>query len=665
MNNKISAKKNLLDPLKFGIDSPAQWLLVSPSRYEDYSIVMDDFSKLKSQNVTVLRGTIVTKKLFNDMKKVVTDPRAGVRIEVVIKDDMGIEITASAFGRPGFDWLQFRPGNQVCIRGVVKQFGNKIFIEDSKIVARNLLGRVVPIYGALKQTAGARFSELVDSNAHYIDVAGQIIESEVGWRESNEEFASHPMFQRYKSAEDLIEDLHDPVDLESGEYALKAVAMLSAYALIRKAKFRSAMREPKTKSIILLSQEIIDECILKLPFKITGDQRRAIYGIADELKSTYPLNGILSGDVGSGKTATFIIPLIAAHFAGAKCVIMAPNLLLIKQIANEIKSYFPQAPVCTISGDGVHGDDPSQSILVGTTALVSWFKKNKKIQKPNFLVIDEQQRFSVEQRNAICESHTNILEATATPIPRTAALVSYGDKSLFLLREIPVVKKIETLIVSKDDDKTIYDLFTEIVNQTNEQVAIVCHLVNSTEESNDIKTVMNTAEQWSKHISPELISVLHGKMSNEQKIEVLRAFKAKETKLLIASTVIEVGLTVPSLKTMLVTGAEKMGLVTLHQLRGRLARHGGEGLMLLYVNDMTSESIDRLNILVEHADGFTVSEKDAEQRGFGDFLSVDGDAQSGKTKTLFLGVKIGPREIDSASRIIEEINARNKQRPKM
>lgn len=661
MLKKIEKTKSL-DPSRFGIDSASQWLLVSPIRYEDYSIVINNYSALEAGMTYVISGKIVKKVLYCG-KQESKNFKTADRIAITLEDQDGNLLAVNAFGRPGFEWQPYNINAQVIVRGQLKEFNGQLTLQG-KIVDKKLLGRIVPIYGQIKNTAGARLSEMVDQNVDYIDVAGEIIESETGWNES--EIRNHNIFQRYKSAQDLIEELHDPLTIQGGRFALKSAAFLSAYALIRKAKMRAAVREPNTKSIVLIPQGGIDSCLRRLPFSVTGDQLRAVQGIASELRSPYPLDGILSGDVGSGKTATFLIPLVAAHEAGARCVIMAPNLLLIKQIAKEIKTYFPTISVCTITGgkDGIVGN-PEGSILVGTTALVSWFRKHKDFGRPHLLVIDEQQRFSVEQRSSIAANFTNILEATATPIPRTAALAIYGDKSLFLLKEIPVKKRIETIIVSPEDNSTIDNLVKDILRDTNEQIAIVYPLVSSTDEKNQDISVINAAQIWGTKIDPSLITVLHGKMTDDEKVAAIEEFKAGKTKLLIASTVIEVGLTVPELKTLMVVGAEKMGLVTLHQLRGRLARHGGEGLMLLYVEDLESESIERLQILVDHFDGFTVSEKDAEQRGFGDFLSIDGDAQSGKTKTLFLGVKIGPKEIDSVSRAIEELTPKSPIKPRI
>lgn len=653
MNPKKIIPPAPLNQSKFGIDSAAQWLLVSPARYEDYTKVVTRFDNFKIDAVLVITGVIKCKNMFDSFKNKTTDPRRGQRIVVTLTDKEGYEVDAAAFGRPGFDWLPFHVNDTVTIRGTVSIFNNQYQISGAKIVQKNLLGRVIPIYGPIRGTAGARFNEMVDKNVDFIDVAGNLVEYETGWGKGSS-ITEHPIFNRYKTAADLIEELHDPSTLESGLNACKAASLLSAYSLIRKAKIRSESKEPVPKSIILIPTDAVEYAMKLLPFPPTNDQNAAMHSIAKALRSPMPLSGILSGDVGSGKTATFLVPLIAAHKMGSRCMIMAPNLLLIKQIAAEIRQYFPGIPVCSITGDGIDGD-PDNSIIVGTTALVGWVKKNPIKRKPNFLVIDEQQRFSVDQKNALAAEYTNVLEATATPIPRTAALVAYGDKSLFILRQIPVKKNIETFIVSNRHSNYIENSILQSVLGGTEQAAIIYPLVSGKEEEDSAVSVGEAFKGWSELIPHHLIAVLHGKLTDAEKVEVIRSFKAGEKKLLLASTVIEVGITLPDLKKMLVVDADKFGLVTLHQLRGRLARLGGEGVMMLFVEDEQSESIERLEILVKHSDGFSVSEKDAEQRGFGDFLSTDGDEQSGKTKSLFMGVKIGPLEIDAASKIMENM----------
>ena len=635
-----------LEPKKFGITSGAQWLLIAPSRYDDYTAITDDYNALELGSIAVVSGKIAELVMYDGRSRTSSIHYCD-RISIVLINNYGGTINLGSFGRPGYEFQHVNVGSEVVIRGKVVEFNMEKQLTNLTLVTQDKIGKVFPIYGSIRKTAGERFQRAVNQHFHWIDAAGELVEAETGWNDPNSPF-SIPNEIGFSRGEDLLRALHKPTSLEEGLRAIEAAQALSALSLIRKAVKRRSQIEPNPQSMISVTPELLNENIQKLPFAATAGQKHAMENIAKALRSPFPLDGLLSGDVGSGKTATFLVPLVSAYFAGAKCMILTPNLLLIKQVAREIKEFFPTVEVCTVTGEGINGD-PHTSIIVGSTAILGAFKKKKLGPSPNFLVIDEQHRFSVEQRNSIAAPYTNVLEATATPIPRTAALAAFGNKSIFILRDIPVVKDIQTEIAFREDAKRARDFLLESLHNGRDQVAVIYPLVGSENADNGLKSIYEAKENWKKCVPEELIAVLHGKMTDEEKEEVIRSFRAGEKRFLIASTVIEVGLTLPDLKRMMIIGADRMGLVTLHQLRGRLARHGGEGDCLLFVENPDSEAVERLQILVDHIDGFTVAEKDAEQRGFGDFLSTDGDEQSGKTRTLFMGVKVGPREIEWAA----------------
>lgn len=651
----------LPDRARFGIGSDIQWLLIAPARYEDYSIIQENFANLESMvgDTVLLRGRI-KKKLAYAGRTPTSNMYACDRISILLagpganinkgSSDEGT-IYLSAFGRPGFEWQHTNIGDEIIVRGKVAIFNAAAQISGASLVPKDKLGRVIPIYPAIRQTAGARFAFAVEQNMEWIDAAGALVEADVDWSVPIPG-GTLPGVLGFATGKDLLSALHRPSTLSDGMAATDAADILSALSLIRNAAKRRAQKNPNPNSMIPISSRFIQEAIKKLPFKPTGDQKRAIDGIVKELLSPFALDGLLSGDVGSGKTATFLVPLVAAQMSGARCMILTPNLLLIKQLAREIEQYFPGVPVCTVTGEGIKGDpaDSANAIIIGTVAIIGAFKRKKLGDSPDFLVIDEQHRFSVEQRTAIAAPYTNVLEATATPIPRTAALAVYGDKSVFLLREIPVVKDIRTAIAYRDDAKEARDFMLEPLKTASDQVAVIYPLVGAEDVDNGLRSIYEAKETWKKFVPENQIAVIHGKMTDDEKEEVIKDFRAGTKRFMIASTVIEVGLTLPDLKRMMIVGSDKMGLVTLHQLRGRLARLGGDGDCLLFVDclhaEANPETAQRLQILVDHLDGFTVAEKDAEQRGFGDFLSTDGDTQSGKTRTLFLGAKVGPKEID-------------------
>lgn len=647
---------------KFGLHSEAEWLLFAPLRFDDYAIETHNFNDLVCGTPAVMNVALKKVLFFTAQKKVTTNPVAAVRMFAVVTNRRGQDMTLTEFGRPGFTWLKIALGTNLLLRATPEMgtgdYANTMSLSSPSFVPAELFGKIVPIYGPLKKTKGEHFRRLVEEFAELIDIAGQIVESEIGWHDKNTPVPIAEV-SGFASGRHLLQALHWPRSVAEGERARRAARILSAMALIRKAQLRSKTIESTVQSIVPTLAATIEKAKAALPFPLTGDQSRAVDGICASMRSPWPMDGLLSGDVGSGKTAAFLIPLVCAFLAGKRAMILTPNLLLIRQVAKEIAAYFPRVPVCTVNGKGIVGD-PANSIIVGNTALFSAFAKGKLGDFPHILVIDEQHRFSVEQRNLLRTRYTNVLEATATPIPRTAAMVTHGDKDVFLLREIPVQKHIRTQIVTRDQAKAARDIVLHAVRDGEHQAAVIYPLVGAadTEKAEKvIASVRAAAEHWGKHIDPALIGVLHGKMKDEEKQAVLDDFVGGKTRLLLSSTVIEVGITVPALNTMMVVGAENMGVITLHQLRGRLVRHGGTGDFVMLAEETAGDALSRLQLLVEHENGFDLAEKDAEVRGYGDIMGTDGDAQSGKTRTLFMGVNIGPREITYAHNYYSQNNA--------
>ena len=640
---------------RFGLGSPAEWLLFAPHRHEDYKRIVTDFRELEIGNAVVVSGRIHSKQLFDDCGALTTDPRRGVRLQVELRSVAGQSLSFSVFGKPGFSWARHSVDSCVHVRGVPGLLpGPRIVVlERAELVPRERLGRIVAVYPSLKTVPGERFCEAVQEARGLLASAADLVERNTGWRAQSGALSMSEI-SGYPDAAALLRELHWPESVEAGTHARRAARFLSAFALVHRTALRAQSVAADARSIVPIAPGALRTLAARLPYALSDDQKRAMAGIVESLRSARPMNGLLSGDVGSGKTVTYLLPLIAAREAGARVAIMTPNLLLISQIAQEIRTLFPEVPVCTITGRGIEGD-PRGSIVIGSTALANAARKGKLGDVPHVLVIDEQQKFAVGQRDALRAPFTNVLEATATPIPRTAALAIHGSIDLFALHEIPVDKHIETRVFDRDGAAAARDAVIRAIRDRGEQAAVVYPFVEASTPDELRRSVTQAPESWSRFVPPESIAVLHGKLSDEEKVAILESFRSGRKRLLLASTVIEVGVTLPELKTMLVVGAERFGVVTLHQLRGRLARHGGAGEFCLFAEAPDEAARSRLALLVEHSDGFTLAEKDAEQRGYGDLLGIDGDAQSGQTRTLFQGVDVGPREIAFAATLIERL----------
>lgn len=657
---KLKAKtkaKVTLNMANFGLTNESQWLLTSPARYEDYKTFTNDFKALYQGTPAMIKGRVELKILYDDNGKETLDPKYASRLSVTLCNAHRQYLTLTAFGRPGYGWKGYEKGSEVIARGTPKisRMNGKMELTAAEVVRAGDLGKILPVYPKIRTTAGQKFADVIRAHRYLMEDAAVLLAMETGWNDRGLSPVLSEVTQ-FTDSSHLLRELHNPSSVESGQKAQRAAKFLSAWTLIRKTHQRLSSVEANPKSMININPDLIRELKDRVPFELTSDQVNAIDGICRSLRSPLPMTGLLTGDVGSGKTLAFLVPMVAALRAGKKPMLMTPNLLLISQVAMDLEVIFPEIPVCKVTGKGVDGN-PENSIVIGSSALLGAMKKGKLGRMPDFLVVDEQQKFSVAQRNELIDSHTNSMEASATPIPRTAALATHGAKDLFMLHQLPVVKQITSSIMNREKAREARNVILNAIINQGEQAAVIYPIVETTDPEKMLQSVSEAAANWARKIPMEQIAVLHGRMKDVEKNEILDSFRKGHKRLLLSSTVIEVGVTLPELKTMLVLGADRFGVVTLHQLRGRLARKGGDGTFIMFTESDEDEVMERLGLLVAHQDGFTLAEKDAEKRGYGDILGVDDDMQSGKTRTIFLGVEVGPTHISFAANLHEKLNA--------
>jgi len=364
-----------------------------------------------------------------------------------------------------------------------------------------------------------------------------------------------------------------------------------------------------------------EEFVNSLPFKLTNDQLKAIEDIKNDLSKNIQTRRVIIGDVGSGKT----IIMLAAAFMAKKSAIMAPTSILANQIYNEATKYLKNFKISLITQKSKFSEDDlkNSNLLIGTHALLY-----QNLPELNLIMIDEQHRFGVNQRKELEKLASNstlphFLQFSATPIPRTQALILNSFVNVSLIKELPFKKDITTKIVSKED---FNEIFSHIKNEIekNRQVVIVYPLV---EESENFKyqSLEEAKDFWLKHFNN--VYITHGKDKNKE--EIFEEFREKGS-ILLTTTVIEVGISLPRLSTIIIVGAERLGLATLHQLRGRVGRYGDKGYCFLYTLDKNNK---RLKEFANTLDGFKIAELDLKYRKSGDIL--DGTAQSGESFKYF------------------------------
>ena len=375
----------------------------------------------------------------------------------------------------------------------------------------------------------------------------------------------------------------------------------------------------------------------KLPFRLTAAQVRVLAEILKDLRGPHPMNRLLQGDVGSGKTVVALLAAMAAIEKGYQVAMMAPTEILAEQhhqTARRLLAPF-KVPVAFLTG-GLDAGERRRTyariakgmfpLVVGTHALIS---EGLEFKSLGLAIIDEQHRFGVLQRAALKEkglSSPHILVMTATPIPRTLAMTIYGDLDLSVIDELPPGRqKIRTEVLEEKSRRLLYNLMGEVLRR-GEQGYVVYPLIEESE-----KLTLRDATQMSEELSkifPDLsVALLHGRTPPEQKESIMRSFKSGEIRLLVSTTVIEVGIDVPEAILMVIEHAERFGLSQLHQLRGRVGRGDKPSLCLLVTSlPKSNPGFRRLQVMCETQDGFRIAEEDLKIRGPGDFL---GTRQSG------------------------------------
>ncbi|MCA1626286.1 MAG: ATP-dependent DNA helicase RecG, partial [Acidobacteria bacterium] len=410
-------------------------------------------------------------------------------------------------------------------------------------------------------------------------------------------------------------------------------------------------KEPKG-TLIEINDKIYERIKALLPFTLTGAQQRVVQRIFDDMQSDAPMNRLVQGDVGSGKTIVAFLAMFAAMENGYQTALMAPTEILAEQHARNARKIFANSPyrVELLIGSlraaekrKVQNDIAKGEIhtVIGTHAVI---QDTVEFEKLGLAVVDEQHRFGVMQRGELRARGFNpdILVMTATPIPRSLAMTVYGDLDVSVIDELPPGRTpVKTVVVGEDQRGGIYKGIEREIG-LGRQVYIVYPLIEESEKM-DLKAATKMFEELRDEIFPQYnVGLLHGKMKGSEKEEIMQRFVSGETNILISTTVIEVGVDVPNASLMIIEHAERFGLSQLHQLRGRVGRGAEQSFCVLLTGDKkTAVAKERLGIMEETTDGFRIAEKDLEIRGQGEIL---GTRQSG-VQTFKIGNIIRDLEI--------------------
>ncbi|WP_313654144.1 ATP-dependent DNA helicase RecG, partial [Planktothrix agardhii] len=434
-----------------------------------------------------------------------------------------------------------------------------------------------------------------------------------------------------------IENIHFPPDRDCLSAARRRLVFDEFFYLqLGLLTRRQQQKQVETSAVLAPKGKLIDEFHQMLPFQLTNAQNRVIQEILQDLYSPEPMNRLVQGDVGAGKTVVAVVAMLAAIQAGYQAALMAPTEVLAEQHYRKLVEWFNlmHLPVELLTGSTkagkrrqihAHLETGELPVLVGTHALI---QDQVNFHRLGLVVIDEQHRFGVQQRARLQQKgeSPHVLTMTATPIPRTLALTLHGDLDVSQIDELPPGRQpIQTTILNGKQRRDAYDLIQREVAK-GRQVYVVLPLIEESEKL-DVKSAVEEHQKLQSKIFPEFkIGLLHGRMSSAEKDQAITLFRDRETQILVSTTVVEVGVDVPNATVMLIENAERFGLSQVHQLRGRVGRGKDKSYCLLMLGGSTPEARQRLQVLEQSQDGFLIAEMDLQLRGPGQVL---GTRQSG------------------------------------
>ena len=609
-----------------------------PHRYDDFRQIVS-ISQLKEGQKATIKGEIV------EIKNIRLFHKRMVLTEALVKDKSGT-IKVIWFNQPYL--------TQTLKKGEIVNFSGKLSFVKKTLCLSNPVheiaqtketthtGRLVPIY---HETAGLSSRYLRYLIKPLLPLINQITD-----------FLPEPIKRQFKlvSLSQAIKQIHFPNNHQSAQAARQRLAFDELF-LIQLITLKQKQKLAQEKALTIpFNQKLIKSFVKDLPFKLTNNQRIAAWQIFQDLAKKKPMNRLLNGDVGSGKTVVAIMAGLEIAKAGYQVALMAPTEILAKQHFHTFKDFLKKsnlkiALLTRTEAQGLSLKDLPQGtvlkgqslsrprlkkeimegkidIVIGTHALI---QENLKFKNLALAVVDEQHRFGVAQRANLqkkiyqvedgLSTIPHLLSMTATPIPRTLTLTIYGDLDISILKEMPQGRqKIITEIVVPADRQKIYNFTKKQVKQK-KQVFVICPLIDESEKL-EVKSVTQEYEKLSQKVFPQLkIALLHGKLKPKEKEEIMKKFKEGKTDILVSTSVVEVGIDVPQATVMIIEGADRFGLAQLHQFRGRIGRGTAQSYCFLFTDSVAKKTYQRLKAVLKAKDGFELAEKDLKIRGPGDF----------------------------------------------
>ena len=597
---------------KIGIYTIEDLVTHYPFRYD--ILERGDLSKVEDGGKIIIDGKVESVPILMRFK-------AGLnKMNFRLVTQSGV-VGVSIFNR-AFLKSQLAVGSGITVIGKIDKGKNVITAADIKMGTLMSKAKIEPVYHCTNGLTNKNLST-------YINMAllmyGKEIKDYIP-----ERYLKQYNFLNKKTALNII---HNPSTMEKLKEVTIRLKYEELFTFMFKINYLKLQNKKKNNGLVReFDDSKIEEFISSLPYKLTNDQLKAVHEIIDDLKSPNRMNRLLQGDVGSGKTIVAFIGMLANHYSGYQSALMAPTEILAIQHYNNLKNFLAgyDIEVALLTGSTTKKEkqevynglkNGNISMVVGTHALI---QEEVEYCNLGLVITDEQHRFGVHQRANLQNKgvRPDVLYMSATPIPRTYALTIFGDMDVSTIKERPKGRqKIDTVVMKNSQIKEALSMMYAELKEGH-QVYVIAPLIEDSENS-ELATVCNLKDQMKLAFGDHYkIDIVHGKMASGAKEIIMKQFKDNEVQILISTTVVEVGVDVPNATTMVIFDADRFGLSTLHQLRGRVGRGTSKSKCIL-ISDSDTE---RLKIMEKEDDGFVISEEDFKLRGHGDLF---GTKQSG------------------------------------
>lgn len=587
---------------KMGIQTFKDLIYHIPTRYLDFRL-KSPVSRLQIGDTTTIKGNI------DSVKNLYT--RSGKKIQLAQVSDTSGKVDVLWFNQP-FLIKTLKEGETHSFSGKVDWFGRKKAMISPLIDTEG----IVPVY---PETYGISSKWLRGRIKTVYKLIGENLKEYL------------PQTYGFMDLPSAIKEIHFPNEPEKTGKARERLAFDELLALqITNLKRKALWQKNHPVYELKINRKEINQFIESLPFNLTESQEKVIDEIISDFQKPYPMNRLLEGDVGSGKTVVATTAAYISFLNGYQSVIMAPTQILAQQHFDTLNSLLQpfKVRISLITSSISKSDLGRTDIFVGTHSLI-----HQKIymDKVALVIIDEQHKFGVEQREHLVKKmgknniSPHVLTMTATPIPRTVALTFYGDLDLSTLNETPAGRqKISTWILPKEKRQNAYRWINDNIENNKSQIFIVCPLIEESEAETlkDIKSVTKEYQSLKKVFKGKKLGLLHGRLKAEEKSRVVENFRNHKLDILVATPVVEVGIDIPNATIMVIEAADRFGLAELHQLRGRVGRGKKKSYCLLFYQNEGVKSKTRLSAMEKGISGFELAELDLKLRGPGEIFGL-------------------------------------------